>query len=240
MNMTMSPEINELTVALNKFQSQVGPVVKNATNPFFKSKYATLENVWQTIHKPLCDNGLAVAQFPIENGIATIISHVSGQWMRAYFVMPSKDNSPQAIGSVITYARRYSLMAVLNVPAEDDDAEKGQGRSTEQKPPKINDTPQQRTQQPETPKQPGAVSERQLKRLYAITKNAGYDYNSVDRYIKATFKVASKSDMTRAQYDEVCEGLESNTLNLQLEAPVEVGDLVYDEPPPMTDKDVPF
>lgn len=120
--METSQTIGELAAALAKFQGEVESVKKDGSNPFFKSKYATLENVIATIRGPLKDNDLSFSQFPTgENELATILMHKSGEYIKATSKMNPKDNSPQSQGSAITYLRRYALSAVLGIATEDDD-----------------------------------------------------------------------------------------------------------------------
>jgi hypothetical protein len=119
--------IAELAAALTKAQAAHLAAVKDTNNPFHKSKYADLASVWEAIRQPLTDNGLSVAQFPCEApaghvGLLTILMHTSGQMMSERFYMPVKDpTNPQAVGSALTYARRYALAAVVGVSPEDDD-----------------------------------------------------------------------------------------------------------------------
>ena len=115
----------ELAKALSNFQSKMIAVKKDATNPFYKSKYATLDTIWETIRKPLSDNGLSVAQtMDIENGkdvLNTTLYHISGEWISGMqSINPVKDD-PQSLGSAISYARRYSLSALLGIVADEDD-----------------------------------------------------------------------------------------------------------------------
>jgi len=116
-----SESITELSKALCKCQSDLKPVTKKAVNPFYGSKYADLSTVIEAVRRPLSDNGLSVVQFPVSNGVTTILLHTSGEWMRGFCPMPSLKEGPQARGSSISYARRYSLMSVLGLPADDDD-----------------------------------------------------------------------------------------------------------------------
>jgi hypothetical protein len=114
----------------------VSKVAKEANNPFFKSKYASLANILDTIQKPLSECGLAISQFPDGNALTTIILHAdSGEWMESSYVMPvAKQNDPQAMGSAMTYARRYALGSILNLNIDDDDdGEKAMGRQIPKK-----------------------------------------------------------------------------------------------------------
>jgi hypothetical protein len=118
-----SESIAALAKALLTFHGEVGKVKKDANNPFFKSKYASLSNILDAIEEPLQKAGLAVSQFPTEgNGLVTQVMHSSGEWMRCSYVMPVKEqNNPQAVGSSITYARRYALAAALSLNIDEDD-----------------------------------------------------------------------------------------------------------------------
>jgi len=130
--MNKSPEIKELAKALATFHAQVGKVKKEAQNPFFKSKYASLSNILDVIAEPLQKAGLVFSQFPDEFELTTILIHTeSGQYLEASYAMPvAKENDPQAVGSAISYARRYAIGAILclNID-EDDDAEKAMNRT---------------------------------------------------------------------------------------------------------------
>ena len=66
--MKKSESIKNIGLALCKFQATIGKVSKEANNPFFKSKYASLANILDTIQKPLSDCGLAFAQLPDDDG----------------------------------------------------------------------------------------------------------------------------------------------------------------------------
>jgi hypothetical protein len=131
--MNKSESIKNIAGALVKFQASVSKVAKESNNPFFKSKYASLANILSTIQKPLSECGLAVSQFPDGDALTTIILHSeSGEWMESSYTMPvAKQNDPQAMGSAITYARRYALGSILNLNIDDDDdGEKAMGRQS--------------------------------------------------------------------------------------------------------------
>jgi hypothetical protein len=134
--MNKSESIKNIAGALVDFQSSVSKVAKESNNPFFKSKYASLANILDTIQKPLSECGLAISQFPDGNALTTIILHAeSGEWMESSYVMPvAKQNDPQAMGSAITYARRQSIGSILNLNIDDDDdGEKAMGRQIPKK-----------------------------------------------------------------------------------------------------------
>jgi hypothetical protein len=130
--MNQSESIADLAAALSKAQASITGALKDSANPFFKSKYADLASCWDACRKPLTDNGLAVIQ-TIEAGegravLVTTLAHSGGEWIKSYCPILTKDDSPQALGSAITYARRYALAAMVGLAQIDDDAEAAQGR----------------------------------------------------------------------------------------------------------------
>lgn len=131
--MLVSGDITELSKALNKAQAEMGAVKKESANPFFKSKYADLNSVIAAVKGVLNKHGITVLQTqrvkPI-NGerdlaiLETILVHTSGQYIGSETpIIVAKPNDPQAMGSAISYARRYGLQSLVCLPAEDDDAE---------------------------------------------------------------------------------------------------------------------
>ena len=131
--MEKSESIKELATALNKFQAECSGAKKDADNPFFGSKYANLEAVINCAKSALDNNGLAVSQFPLMDqgyaGVETILMHSSGEWISNTLLLACKKQDPQAMGSAITYARRYAYQSVLGIPSEDDDGEKSMSRN---------------------------------------------------------------------------------------------------------------
>jgi hypothetical protein len=128
-----SESIVELIKALMKVQVALKPAVRDKVNPFLKSKYADLSGVWDVCRELLKENKLAVVQVSgiDSNGcyLETILTHESGEWISGkYPLRPVKPDDPQAMGSALTYARRYTLAAILGIVTEDDDAEGAMGR----------------------------------------------------------------------------------------------------------------
>lgn len=146
--MCRSESIGKLTEALSKAQSVLEGALTDSDNPFFKSKYADLASVWRACRKPLTDNGLAVVQttYPIHDnpeliGLETVLSHISGEWITGNLVMRPVKNDPQAIGSCITYMRRYSLAAIVGVSPEDDDGNAASHNPSKPEPTKTKTLP---------------------------------------------------------------------------------------------------
>jgi hypothetical protein len=139
--MKSSDTLTKISPALVKAINAIEGVKKGADNPFFKSKYANLESVIEAAHDALSANGLAVMQGPgpMDGSCITLTTrlvHESGEWIETDFSLPAGKMDPQAAGSAITYARRYSLMAMLNMPAVDDDGEASMPRTTKPGEPK--------------------------------------------------------------------------------------------------------
>jgi len=135
--METSTELKDLATALSKAQAKIIGAVKDSNNPFYKSKYADLATVWDAVRGPLTENGLSLTQFPSaapEGSVAltTMLMHSSGQWVRETITMKPKENTPQAIGSALTYCRRYAIAAVTGCPQIDDDGEAAMARHNPQ------------------------------------------------------------------------------------------------------------
>jgi len=122
--MEKSNSIKSIAKALQLFSVKCDKIKKDSVNPFFKNKYASLGTILSAIADPLQESGLVFSQFPTDNnGLTTILIHVeSGEFMQSTYVMPvAKQNDPQAVGSAITYARRYALGAILALNIDEDD-----------------------------------------------------------------------------------------------------------------------
>ena len=127
----------ELFKAFANFKKKLKQPLKDANNPFFKSKYVPLENVVQVVDEAMIDTGLSYTQgiADLEEGylrVDTIVLHESGEYMviKGSKVKPVK-NDPQSAGSAITYARRYSLSTAFGIASDPDDD--GNGASQQAK-----------------------------------------------------------------------------------------------------------
>ncbi len=121
-----SETIGALAAALAKAQGAMKPAVMDRDNTFFKSKYATLTSLWESARAALSANGLAVMQTTDfdSNGdtvLITTLVHSSGEWIGGVYPVKAKDNTPQALGSALTYARRYAFGALVGLTSDDDD-----------------------------------------------------------------------------------------------------------------------
>lgn len=144
--MKTSDTINELATALAAAQAEMKNATLNKINPHFKSKYADLAGIRDTVTPALTKHGLAIVQGTdtTETGIVVVtrLIHKSGQWMESRF--PIAYDKPQTMGSAYTYARRYSLSAMCSISAdEDDDANAANDKPVHAKPevmPSVNGT----------------------------------------------------------------------------------------------------
>ena len=121
--MRTSEQINELATALAKAQGEMKNATFNRTNPHFKSKYADLAQIRDTVTPALSKHGLALVQGTdtTETGVVVVtrLIHTSGQWMESRF--PIAYDKPQVMGSSYSYARRYSAAAICSIASEEDD-----------------------------------------------------------------------------------------------------------------------
>jgi hypothetical protein len=126
--MNKSESIAKIAGALVKAQSEMGNAVKDSKNPFFKSSYADLNSIREASLPVLNKHGISVLQptTVIEGRlyVETLLLHESGEFLSGlYEVVVGKQNDPQALGSAISYSRRYSLQSMINIGAEDNDGE---------------------------------------------------------------------------------------------------------------------
>jgi len=126
---------DSLINALIKAQQEINHVVQDGNNPFFKSEYATLKEVIDSVKKPLNDNGIYLQQESYDHVggacIETMFYGHGGKLTTGKVFIPSSKQDPQGYGSALTYAKRYSLLMACGVATkkEDDDAESAMQRN---------------------------------------------------------------------------------------------------------------
>ena len=166
--MERSESITALAKALSTVHKKLEPIPKESTNPFYKSKYASLDAVIAGTERLLATNGLSVVQLPIgmgevgdmcEVGMETTLLHESGEFIsnNIYLKIPyptnkagNKSNPIQEVGKTLTYLRRYAIGAVLNLATEEDtDGEPNrEGNKDPKKATKATREMMQKTQRP--------------------------------------------------------------------------------------------
>lgn len=124
--MNKSDSIKEIATALAKSQAELENASKGAINPHFRSKYADLAEILNTVRPVLASHGISVMQMPSYDGgivsVETVLAHESGEWVSSTISAPVTKQDAQGVGSAVTYCRRYSLAAMCGIAQEDDDA----------------------------------------------------------------------------------------------------------------------
>jgi len=197
MDVKRSDSIAALAAALAKAQGEFTAAKFDATNPFLKSKYASLGSVIEAAKPVMAKNGLSVTQPVMGDGetisVDTILMHTSGEWIESVMILPlnkeSGKSQAQAAGSVITYLRRYSLAAILGMYSDDDtDGNQPQGKQEQKKP-----APQPELAEIEYPHE-----------LAVVTNSEGIPYVTLDTdklviMLNSITKAAKKPDLTDEQ-----------------------------------------
>lgn len=123
--MNRSDSLEKFAPAFVKAQREVKGARKSSVNPHFKSRYADLAEVEDACLDALNAQGIAVLQPVRSDGptaiVTTLLLHESGEWLSEDLGLTAVQNTPQALGSAITYGRRYGLAAMVGVAPEDDD-----------------------------------------------------------------------------------------------------------------------
>jgi len=114
-----------LVDALAAAQGEIGHANHDRTNPAFKSAYATLAAVREAVRDPLARHGLALTH-TIEQGDGYVAVGTALLWgpterLETSIVIPLAATTAHAVGSAVTYGRRYGVMALLAIAAGEDD-----------------------------------------------------------------------------------------------------------------------
>lgn len=199
--MIRSETIVKLAEALAKFQAEVKNPPNTKVNPYYKSKYAPLDEVLNTVRPVLGKYGLSFFQNQVTDdngkvGVITLLMHSSGEFLEsdAIYATPEK-NTPQGLGSVSTYLRRYQLSSVLGIASEDDDdgnADEPQPKEDGKKANKTNNA------QPQAkPEDRLAQAIKSIEELTTSLQNAGVDKkliaDAIMQHNKTTDKTTGES-----------------------------------------------
>ena len=143
--MKLSESTKNIFKALSDFKKDFKQPLKDADNPFFKSKYVPLENVVQSIDNEASKHGLGYFQSTVTGeggtaGVITVITHSSGEYIEFDPLYLQADKATaQGMGSAITYARRYSLSSAFGIASDvDDDGNEASGKSNNYQSSKAN------------------------------------------------------------------------------------------------------
>jgi hypothetical protein len=123
-----SPTLGKLAKSLAKFQTELAPASMDSKNPFFNSKYSDISEVLKACQSLLGKNGIALTQGSTtckRTGLFSVwsqLTHESGEYIRTGVAVSLGKKDNHAIGSALTYGRRYSLAAIVGISQQDDDA----------------------------------------------------------------------------------------------------------------------
>jgi len=220
---------------LAAFQAQLPPIHKDAAAVLegeskttgkkftYGYKYAGLDNIVRVVLPLLGKHGLSFTSFPTlsDNGFVLRyqLLHASGGTLAGDYPLPDPTlTKPQAVGSAITYARRYALCAATGIaPDEDDDAAEAEreyvpetradGSATEAEQARMNhgpvpgtqrlaatptDDPFYDTARPDRPPReelPGTASRDQLNHMHGLFGQLGYDKDKRDERLALTREI---------------------------------------------------
>lgn len=205
----MSRSIGKLAEALCKAQLIMDHASKDSTNPFFNnSKYANITACLDAARAPLANNGVAVVQFPYAEGpkvsVFTMLAHTGGELIGCVLSATADKNTPQGIGSAITYLRRYSYSPAVGLGAEDDD-----GNAASPPPPEPAPKTGRRADPDRERPLSRPVTPSELKRLVAIASVAKWTSKDLKDYCEINFKVSDSKNLTWTQFSKVCAVIEA-------------------------------
>lgn len=194
---------------------------KDGSPVSYSYTFADLAAVLEAVRPALARHELALVQLPNVHlvdgaafvGVETILAHSSGSSIAAMLELPVDTATPQAIGSGLTYCRRYSLLALLGIAAEDedDDAQRAQPRGAETR------TARERRIEPKTSSGTPRASEHQRRLVWARAKerarkfvadgDAEAEKQLGEQILRASLPagVESSKDLTPRQVDGVLE-----------------------------------
>lgn len=208
-----SQDLDQLSLALVKAQAEMPTVPKQTKGQVGNQVryYADLATVVEVVQPVLAKFNLGYVQFPgSQDGmvaVTTRLIHESGQWIEGTLLMPSGGNGAQGVGSALSYARRYSLMAVLGLAPEDDD-----GAGASQPAPR----PRAATSKPAPPKQeqtdPNAITSAQVTKLQVLANEKGF----AERQARLTMwaevigrNVGTANELTKAEAHKLIEHMDA-------------------------------
>jgi hypothetical protein len=143
---TSSETTATLCAALVAAQGALKPISKDGKNPAFRSKYATLDGIMETVRPALAAHGLAVVQGVVhpetgEGGrlvgimVETRLVHTSGEWLASVVPVPVAKGDAHGLGSALSYGRRYGISALLALSTDEEDDGNAAAKAPPAKPP---------------------------------------------------------------------------------------------------------
>lgn len=198
-----SDNIDQLATALANVHLTLTNVTKDKDNAFYNSKYSDLASVLNACRVILAQNGLSVVQItktiPTDKigqdriYLVTRLVHSSGQWIAGeYPIIPVKD-TPQGYGSALTYARRYTLSALVGIAQDDDDGNLASDVSASSKNQKHGSA------------QSNFLTDKQRFELMSASKKHHVGHELISEYVKNTYGVTSTRELNIQYFDELMD-----------------------------------
>ena len=213
--MKTSEKVDQICKALLDFHKEVNRIEKDGENPHFGNSYATIDQIIDEVRPLLAKHGLFVMQMatnddPSEVKLVTRIYHSSGQWMESPpLTLKPQRQDPQAIGSAVTYARRYSLTSFLSLnTGEDDDG--NAASDLESKPKQAKQQPKQQAKA-QTKNAQGLATDKQWKAIYAICFKKGLEKDQVGELISRMIQREDTSTLTSKEASDIIDGIQDKT-----------------------------
>jgi hypothetical protein len=221
--------IPKLAAALARAQGEIYAPLKKRKVDFTDKQgrrvhynYADLADVIECARLALSKNELAVVHRLAYSprgfyGMITELHHSSGEKLSTWYPLPDPVDAaikPQEFGSALTYARRYSLSAILGIASEEDDdgAEAPPAKPQKQKAAAVVKPVDPNAPPPaEPPRAGGNPTDAQLARLFTIAGERGWSKEQIKGYLDLRWKLDSTKMLTRPQYDDFIETLETLT-----------------------------
>ena len=195
----------EAIAALAKAQSQMDTPHKDATNPHYGNKYASLKSCIKAIKPALNKNEFALVQSAgrddLGDFIETTFEHSSGGKFQSKFYLSVDKKGMQGMGSAATYAKRYGLLGLAGIEPDeqtDDDAtratydeKKAAAKKAKEKAAEAAHDAAVREEQnraPTTPQQLKEMIENKIKlasatwQLKKMTQEHGKDFNTIKQH----------------------------------------------------------
>jgi len=186
----MTEQKNNFAKAFVKAQLEMVNASKDSTNPHFKSKYADLTSVREACVPFLNKYGIAVLQPIIQledkQYIKTVLLHESGEEYSCLTEIIHAQNTAQAHGSGITYARRYGLQSLVCIGADDDDGNEAS-----------------KGEKPKTEKQIETINFDQEIKIENLCKQKGIDITTICK----AYKINLLIDLPNSKFSQVINGL---------------------------------
>jgi hypothetical protein len=190
-----SATIGKLCQALCKASLEFPEILKDTENPYFRSQYTDLATLIKATRPALAKQGLFIIQAPAatETGVkvTTMLMHTSEEWLACDLEMPSTKSDAQGKGSAITYARRYSYQAVLNIAGEeDDDGNAASGKTQEHRQSKSSESG------------PGLINSVQMLAIQSACKTGGKTQAQLTAYL-GEIGYESLEELPKAKQNDV-------------------------------------